>query len=1053
MKTAHFTIYNASAGAGKTYNLAKEYIKLLVATDDSLKFKTILAITFTNKAAAEMKLRILGYLDQFSKGIEADFFNDLQTELAVDATLIQKRAKNALRGILHNYSAFAIMTIDKFTHKLVKSFAHDMELPVNFELEIDSDKIAQESVDALMSKVGTDKRLDKAIVNYALDKATDDKSWNVSKELFGAAKLLFKENDSAYIKSFEGKSIHDFITLQQALHQKIATFDALLTENYNQFYQLLADNGIEISDMISSPATFFKNIAKKTIPKKDTFAAHLIEGKKLYPKKTEPVTAAAIERITPTLTQLHKKTKANYFQYKKYKNLLKEVTPLTVINEIQKEYVQLKEHNNMLLLAEFNALVSKALKDEAAPYIYERIGAKYHHFFIDEFQDTSELQWQNLIPLIQDALQSEYAPNQSGTLLLVGDAKQAIYRFRGGKASQFIDLTLEQNPFFIDKVVKNLKTNYRSFDAIVTFTNDFFTFIKTVFSNEKHQKIYEKGNKQAVNAKKGGYVAIDFVAGKNVAELDETYGAGILKNIRQAQRCDFEYGDIAILTRKRSQGVAIAHFLTESGVPIISSETLLLVNNDTIKLLIALLTLSINSKNQEAQIAFLEQFFSLQSRFEDRHEFYSQFIGSEQNFFTVLNTFDMTFDNALFKTFGLFDGASYIVHQFGLDKESDIYVQYFLDMIFEFTQRYQSSWLAFLAYWEERKDKLSIVVPEGQNAVQIMTIHKAKGLEFPVVIYPYADTDIYADQDRHVWLNTTADALDGFENLRFSDVNSLEHLNRDAQEKWFAYRETLELDAINLLYVTLTRPVEQLYILAAEKHLSKGTPKTTYAEFFRMFLAYKGLWSPDETHFHFGELHIKRGKNKQTLIQNIDLTNITIQPWQLLKNAKGEHVLKTITKDSQLWNTKQGEAIDFGNLIHKILEDVYVLDDVKQTVQKFVNQGLQLAEEKITTLLEKIVQHPQLAAYYHPNLKVHNECEINVPNGMLQKHTIIIDRLVFLNTKDVVIIDYKTGESKSTYKRQLNEYERVLQLMDYNVKTKLLVFLDLDTVSVQVERV
>ncbi len=1051
METAHFTIYNASAGAGKTYNLSKEYIKLLVATDNPLKFKEILAITFTNKAAAEMKLRILGYLDQFAKDVEADFFNDLQTELAVDATLIQKRAKNALQGILHNYSAFAIMTIDKFTHKLVKSFAHDMDLPVNFELEIDASKIAQESVDALLSKVGSDKRLDKAIVNYALDKASDDKSWDISRELYRAAQLLFQENDSPFVQSFKGKSIHDFVSLQQALYQKIADYDTVLNENYNQFYQLLADNGIETSDMVSSPATFFKNIAKRTIVNKDTFANHLMDGKKLYPKKRGAAAAAAIERITPALAQLHKKTKENYFQYKKYKNLLKEVTPLTVINEIQKEYVQLKESNNMLLLAEFNTLVSKAIKNEAAPYIYERIGAKYHHFFIDEFQDTSELQWQNLIPLIQDALQSEYAPNQSGTLLLVGDAKQAIYRFRGGKASQFIDLALDENPFFIDKVVQNLKTNYRSFDTIVTFTNAFFNFIKTAFSNKTHQKIYEEGNKQACNTQKGGYVAIDFVAGNNATMLDETYAKAILKNIRQAQRCDFEYGDIAILTRNNKQGIVIAQFLTENGVPIISSQTLLLVNNDKIKLLIALIRLSINSKNQEAQIAFLEQFFALQSQFDDRHKFYSQFIGKDKDFFEVLNSFDVAFDNALFKTFGLFDGASYMVHEFGLDQKNDVYVQYFLDLIFEFTQRYQSSWLAFLNYWEERKDSLSIDLPEGQNAIQIMTIHKSKGLEFPVVIFPYADSDIYKDQNQYVWLNTANDALEGFENLRFSDVKSLEHLDFEAQQKWFAYREALELDAINLLYVTLTRPVEQLYILAAEKHLSKDTPKTTYAEFFRMFLEHKGKWDAETSHFHFGELHIKRGKNKRKRITNIDLTETIIQPWQLLNNSRGEPLLKTITKDSQLWNTKQGEAIDFGNLIHKILEEVYTLDDIKQTVQKFANQGLELAEEKIITLLEKMVQHPQLAAYYHPNLKVRNECEINVPSGMLQKYTIIIDRLVFLNAKDVVIIDYKTGESKAAYKTQLNEYERVLKLMNYNVTAKLLLFLDLDTSSVQVE--
>ena len=1051
-QTAHFTIYNASAGAGKTYNLAKEYIKLLLASDNPLKFKEILAITFTNKAAAEMKLRILGYLDNFSKGGTEDFFDELQKELAADATLMQKRAKNALQGILHNYSAFAVTTIDKFTHKLIKSFAYDMELPVNFEVELDTDKIAQESVATLLSKVGKDKRLDKAIIAYALDKAGDDKSWDISLDLHKAAKYLFNENDSKYIKSLKGKDIADFIALRKQLNLKINTFQDALAENVMTYFTLLAEKGIT-DDIKSVPTTFFKNI-KANKCNDESLLNHFEENKDFYTKAKPQAIKDAIDSIVPQLKQLHQETKNNFYQYTKYKNLLKELTPLTVINEIQKEYVALKEANNILHINEFNELISKEIKNQAAPYIYERIGEKYHHFFIDEFQDTSELQWQNLIPLIQNAVQSEYAPNESGTLLLVGDAKQAIYRFRGGNASQFIDLTQDNNPFFIEKEIKNLDTNYRSYDEIISFTNKFFSYIKAVFTDETHTKIYEIGNQQKTTDKKGGYVSIDFIEGKNVAELDENYPQEVFANIKKALSCGFEHKDIAILTRKRKQGIAIADFLSEQNIPIISSETLLLESNEKIQLLIALLKLSLNPKNQEASIAFLEVFFNFQNKETDRHEFYSKFINSGNTFFEILKEFSIDFDLALFKTFNLFDGATYIVHQFGFDKTSDAYIQYFLDLIFDFIQRYQAGWLAFLDYWEEKKEKLSITSPEGQNAVQIMTIHKSKGLEFPVVIYPYADDNIYADQDQHVWLNMEEDAtFDGFENLRYSNVSSLAHLDEKAQEKGEIYRSALELDALNILYVTLTRPVEQLYIIASQNALEKPkprNPKTTFAEYLKQFLVFDGKWNDDETHFSYGKLATRKSKDKPAEIITEIQKSASLIPWKLLKNAQDETVIKTITRDSQLWNTERGEAIDMGNLIHKIMEQIQVLDDVKLAVNTYVNQGLLNPENTLVPLLEKVVSQSRLSEYFHPNTVAYNEREINVPTGVLNKRTIIIDRLVFLPNNEVVILDYKTGDAKKSYTTQLNEYERVLKLMDYTVKEKLLVYLDLEAEEVAI---
>ena len=332
--------------------------------------------------------------------------------------------------------------------------------------------------------------------------------------------------------------------------------------------------GITESD-IKSVFLYFSKLAKEDFSTKYglVWQTKLLNGGTIYPKRVTGVVASLIDEMQSRIASDFEKTKELFSEISFLRNFQKSIVPLSVLNVVNKELQRIKEEQNILLISEFNQLISNEIKGQPAPFIYERIGERYQNYFIDEFQDTSEMQWQNLIPLTENALVTEPKPNEQHSLLIVGDAKQAIYRWRGGKPEQFIDLYEEENPFYIEKNIENLDTNYRSYSEVVDFNNDFFSFLSHKFQNETHQELYKIGNNQKQNAKKGGFVKVSFV--ENVIEEEATvlYQEKVLETIESVLAQGFVKADICIVTRKKKDGIAIADFLVEKGISIISSET------------------------------------------------------------------------------------------------------------------------------------------------------------------------------------------------------------------------------------------------------------------------------------------------------------------------------------------------------------------------------------------------------------------------------------------------------------------------------------------------
>ncbi len=263
--------------------------------------------------------------------------------------------------------------------------------------------------------------------------------------------------------------------------------------------------------------------------------------------------------------------------------------PLTVLNAIQQEIKTIESERDQIPISSFNTIISDEIRNQPAPYIYERLGEKYRHYFIDEFQDTSQMQWENLVPLISNALESEDEQGNMGTLLLVGDVKQAIYRWRGGRAEQFLNLiNKETNPFVVEPHISSLETNYRSREELIKFNNTFFTVTSPFLGSPQYNLLFTDGNKQDFNDKVGGYVDLNFIKMPK-ENKDLEYCNEVLRSIKDARADKYNYADICILTRKRKHGIILADFLIEQNIPIISSETLLLKNNPKVNFLINLL--------------------------------------------------------------------------------------------------------------------------------------------------------------------------------------------------------------------------------------------------------------------------------------------------------------------------------------------------------------------------------------------------------------------------------------------------------------------------------
>lgn len=1048
-----FIIFKSSAGSGKTYTLVKEYLKLALATGQKDYYRYILAITFTNKAAEEMKARVFLFLKDISKNLtENDKNFDLQNSLSKDLNIpvheLQHRAEQTLEHMLHHYSDIAISTIDKFTHRIIRTFAHDLHLPLNFEIEMDTDGLLHQAVEVLLSKVGEHKTLTDLLVQFAETKTDDNKSWNIENDIFIFSKNLIKEDNEHFLKSLRNLDLQQFMDAIKIMRSRKKEFQESLKKIGKQASQLIKQNGIKAESFAQGKngiGTYFYKLSelKDFIP--NSHVIKTIQENKWTSGKATHDQIAKIEEIKDELTSLYfdaqQIIKEKYAEYLAIEDLLKNIHSMALLQELENVISQIKSEQNILPIAEFNKLISAIVQNESAPFIYERIGEKYHHFLIDEFQDTSVMQWQNLLPLIHNSLSSGYFN------MIVGDGKQSIYRWRGGEVEQFshlpkifskeplTDILKEREQSLIQAYnVKNLKTNWRSKKEIIQFNNKIFRFLSDNYLG-KFSSIYEDLEQEYKEENSGGWITCDVIKTENktYSENDDEENtdktekalALTLQYIRKHIEMGYKQRDICVLCRKNEQGQQVAEYLIRNDLNVISPDSLLLAYNPHVKFILHVLSYTVLPDNKVAQVKIIE--YLIEHKFinyAEPEELYLQISTGEKNVEAILKSFGFNFSKQIISNQLLFDAVESIIRLFKLNESPNPYIQFFLNAVFEFSTKKNNSIPDFLEWFESQSNKLSIIVPEGSDAIQIMTIHKSKGLEFPVVILPFTNEFINSINSV-IWVNIPSE-FDFKIPVGLISSSKSDEINNPFVNDKLNEKAKNNLDIINLLYVAFTRAVDALHLV----FYADNSKNNTFSWFHKYFSENVEGYSQECLSFEISPLTKGLKPHHKDVKENVKFEKIISSPWY-------EKLQLSLTAP-QAWNIDNpDQASEYGKQLHEIISVINTENDLDEVLHKFVFEG-NIAEEdaeKINNEIKQIVLHPLLNKYFTNEYYSLNEVEIIDNNG----ETYRPDK-IFIKNNEAIILDFKTGIKKASHTNQIETYSNLLQNLGYTVTEKYLCY-------------
>lgn len=1031
-------VYKSGAGSGKTFTLVKEYLRLALYDETKLSFnyRRILAITFTNKAAAEMKTRVISTLNQIANDQGLPGMGKLLCEeLQISEAELKKRATIVLSDMLHHYSDLSIGTIDSFTHKIVKTFAHDLHLPVNFNVELDTETFYNRVIATIFSKIGEDSYISHLLREYALNMATDNVAWDPEKQIQDFTRLLLKENASPYIERLKSMSVAEMETVRLQILDFIKHYRNTLTTLSKKAIALIDKNGLTDEDFYykkSGPQNFFRKCLSMDIKPEDIKSKRLSEAISQGKWAGKDGNIKAVEKIIPELNTIAGELLDFITAHQSYYSLCslldRQMYPLMLLKKIEEISQEQKQEERLVFISEFNQKISDIINNEPTPFIYERLGDRYRHYLLDEFQDTSTLQWHNILPLIDNSLAMGWYN------LLVGDGKQSIYRWRNANVQQFARLPEIQQEDFNALVAeregalkrnyeaKLLDRNYRSAKRVVDFNNDFFKFCSESLLDETMQSIYYRHAQKPENTADEGYVSIEL--GKVEADLvDNTVCEQTRLRIVNALKSGFSLRDIAILCRKNNHGNLIADYLVKQKIPVVSSDSLLLKNNLEVNTILSYLRY-LSDRNDQISAASVVEYLKHSNRIneEETHKALSE-ISKGVSLFRVLEGFNIKIDEDTISLNNLFDHCLQIVTILNLTESAFPYIRFFLDEVNEFLVLKNSNLSAFFEWWKNKSRNASMVIPETTDAVRIMTIHASKGLEFPVVIVPYCNWQFYRADNS--WVNIEDPTL----KLPVSVVSLSKKAASSGFDKELQKEEQEQkLDNLNLLYVAFTRAVERLHIISTGSESQKTNTVFNWIETY----AKTHLQSVNEITFESGSMSGKTIAHSGTT-----LLPYFLEPLRFTGSNKNIHI-----KASYKLNNQEAEqAKEQGLLLHYLLSKLKTRLDLNNTIEEAVLQGIIGSEQKAPLLetLQKIISHPELETYFETGVNTKLEAELITATGELLRP----DRIVF-TPGATVIIDYKTGkENTERYINQLNKYENALRSMGQQHIKKILVYIDL----------
>lgn len=1055
---SYLHIIKASAGSGKTHKLTGEYLRMAFETDDAYKY--ILAVTFTVKAAGEMKTRILEELHKLAVSNSSPYNAELKAHYPhFTPQLIQNRAQTILDSILHDYSSLNISTIDSFVQKVLRAFAFEMGAPAGFNIELDTETVLADLTAELYRNISADKTLQNWLEQFSIQRISEGKKWSFKADIQSLGKELFKENFMRYADKISLPNQEEGNKLYKQMLQHLRQTIQSITE----YHQALRE---QANELISENFEFGRSPMSKIVklltklelteiePDLIQLVKDIVHDTSLWFNKSEkkPQNLPYYHLIPniQALALVHIKFLDDYLEKFHTANLIrKQFNVFGIIQYLRNLLPEYRKKNNVMLISDSTYLLRSLIDNNETPFIYEKMGMRIRHLLIDEFQDTSGFQMDNFKPVMANSLGEGYDS------LIVGDIKQSIYRWRNG------DWKLLHNGVkkeFGNEMVREstLTTNYRSKKNIIDFNNMLFpsmaAAVQMAFNQHTaHIKTEQSGIfeniinnayadvKQESPGAMGGKVVVckldtDVLKSENIKPIDF-----ITQNL--AERIDsllrtpnYKAKDICILVRKKADGAHLMKALhkfqlaDENNIQydLVSADSASISNSIHVNIIIYLLKY-INRPTDILSLATAVHLW-----YEARNE---KLIGNWQLFSEekLLTLIPEEFKTLSVNTYSIsvFEMVDNLIEIFQLRADSTaLYLNALLDMIFQFTQSKGNSLNNFLQWWELKGFDKSLLMPDNMDAVQVMTIHKSKGLAFKIVMLPFVDWSLHKyDPELRFWVNNP-----------FQEFSSLSPVpvayTKDITQSMYAAYHTDELmhqymDAMNMLYVALTRPRNELYIWISPPGAKSSVE--SISGYINNSLQYSTLNFESEV-LEGAEILTYAPDFKPEQPRKPDNSKILHNKTNTLLNWRNKLVINHKSSDffsmSLPYIQQQKE---YGIFMHKVLSTIDTHADLDKGIKQLLASGM-LSRTDVPVLkmkLTNILSHPQASIWFNPGWKIIKEKALLDEKG----HLHIPDRIV-MNEKEIQIIDFKFARPSEEHKAQITQYKKLMQQMyELPVKT------------------
>ena len=1065
-----FVICKAAAGSGKTFNLVKEYLKLAMAGGPGnvqTRFRGILAITFTNKAANEMKTRIMEELETMAKhGADPEkskmgrkllpALNEERAARHLPALTdidLRDMASDLRSAILHRYSDLSVCTIDSFMHRVVRTFAHDLEQPVNFEVMIEQDDLIEHAVSGLMALVGTpgNEALTEVVKRFAVSNMEDGKGFDIVGSLTKLAGQLFSEGTDSYLKSLAHYSLDDYMEMHAAYRKYCADYEQRVEALGAQAMGLLRGIGMEVDNCNRGKTGFYgffsrmeafresvrehKSLSINSYVEK-VFESEDYSGDLLCKSKTTfPGTETIAQPLREIYFQIKELLDGPMVDYNTCRVLLGRLFSMALLSELDRQMRLYAKDNEVVHLSDFNRLINKVVQEEPMPFIYERLGTRYHHYLIDEFQDTSVLQWQNLVPLLEGGVA------EGRESLVVGDGKQAIYRFRQGDVRQFVALPKVENlPLHGQTLsmsgnyrMEPLDVNYRTADDVVAFNNDFFSWlVRRYYADvELARKIYlgpegdcregDEELRQKVDEERAdrpkGHVGISFVD----PEDPEAVSCRVLEIINHLiDDCGYHARDIMILGRTKRELASIGSYLLEhSDLEQNSAESFYLRNSQVVMALVAALRCLHDGADRVAAAELLHRLNALGITNGSHDEAF--LADGPVDLQEALAADGIDFNTGFLLSQDLYGCLEELLRRLRLDDMDLAYTSSLLNRAASFAARHKQGLGDFLEWFDGHAD-LSASSADGGNAVRLMTIHKAKGLQARVVICPFFPG---GPRGNEIWV----DAAKSFSPCDKSLPAAYVSLSKETSTRFDSdrdrERESSAVDNLNILYVAFTRPEEQLYVVCPEP--DKESKEKSYASMLKEYL---------DGRTDFGDKDFRRVEKVKDAEEKEPPKEVYVRR---IDNGNWMERVNIASKSEKAMTPLLEERLRFGIHAHALLASILHADDnVAAHIEAFVKSEKVDDEErvKLEALVREVLSHPDTARFFDPAYRVKTERDLT--DGI---HAGRPDRVVFA-PDETWVVDFKTGgDFESEYNEQLQRYCRAISDMGYPKVSGWLLFL------------